>query len=555
MGVTYDQPVIDGICSRLRVLVQDAFQRHLYGSAIFFADKLVSLRAEQEEIYTLAECYFKNREYRRVLHLLKKYGEATEQSHRLKLLVAQSLMECRDWEECLRYLEGHWPDDQGASDPKTASCFALLRGKVYEAMENLENALMWYQRAVQLDSYCHEALDRLVGSQLLTLEQEISLLKGLALHPEDEWLRHLYAAKLSANRGSNENPLEDSCADGQSVAGTPAVLGDWKRARRRSLRRGSVPAEGYPAELLPSALVENGHARAAQSTRFFCQGDYESCFLVSKQVLEDDPYHLAALPVHISSLVMLNMTNVVFYVAHQLMNAYPTAAVAWFTAGCYYYMIRKYELARRFLHKALSLDSAFAPAWIAFGHAFASHDESDQALAAYRTASRLFPGSQLPWLFIGMEYVRTNSLPLAQQCLEFARSLMPTDPHVYNELGVVAYHKHSYEEACELLQRAISLSSDPEEALHVNLGHALLQCGLHARALEAFRAGLRLQPQSRGALSGVAFALQLQGKLDEAIEYYHRALRSDCNDAFCSEMLNYAVHEALEQSSNFDRFA
>eukprot|EP00439_Symbiodinium_sp_Y106_P001563 s5690_g1.t1 len=113
MGVTYDQPVIDGICSRLRVLVQDAFQRHLYGSAIFFADKLVSLRAEQEEIYTLAECYFKNREYRdlllssthgnlpkrRVLHLLKKYGEATEQSHRLKLLVAQSLTECRDWEE------------------------------------------------------------------------------------------------------------------------------------------------------------------------------------------------------------------------------------------------------------------------------------------------------------------------------------------------------------------------------------------------------------------------------------------------------------------------
>ena len=71
-----------------------------------------------------------------------------------------------------------------------------------------------------------------------------------------------------------------------------------------------------------------------------------------------------------------------------------------------------------------------------------------------------FPGSQLPWLFIGMEYVRTNSLQLAQQCLVFwlrgsggtehaedcARTLMPTDPHVYNELGVVAYHKRNYEE-------------------------------------------------------------------------------------------------------------
>eukprot|EP00434_Breviolum_minutum_P004554 symbB.v1.2.004017.t1/scaffold227.1/size261201/3 len=162
MGV-YDDTAIEGICSRLRVLVQDSFQKHLYVSAIFFADQLVTLKGpEPDEIYTLAECYFKNREYRRVLHLLKKHSEATERNDRLKLLVAQSLMECRDWEEALRYLECNWPEDQGASDPKTAACFALLRGKVYEAMENLENALMWYEQAAHLDAYCHEALERLV---------------------------------------------------------------------------------------------------------------------------------------------------------------------------------------------------------------------------------------------------------------------------------------------------------------------------------------------------------------------------------------------------------
>ncbi|OLQ13282.1 hypothetical protein AK812_SmicGene2736 [Symbiodinium microadriaticum] len=54
------------------------------------------------------------------------------------------------------------------------------------------------------------------------------------------------------------------------------------------------PFSCYLAELLPSALVENGHARAAQSTRFFCQGDYESCFLVSKQVLEEELLRMAA---------------------------------------------------------------------------------------------------------------------------------------------------------------------------------------------------------------------------------------------------------------------
>jgi len=39
-------------------------RKHLYASAIFFADQLVTLKgAGPEEIYTLAECYFKNREY------------------------------------------------------------------------------------------------------------------------------------------------------------------------------------------------------------------------------------------------------------------------------------------------------------------------------------------------------------------------------------------------------------------------------------------------------------------------------------------------------------
>merc|ERR1712176_1109390 len=159
-------------------------------------------------------------------------------------------------------------------------------------------------------------------------------------------------------------------------------------------------------------------------------------------------------------------------------------------------------------HKALSLEHSFAPAWIAYGHAFAYHDESDQALAAYRTASRLFPGSHLPWLFIGMEYVRTNSLQLAQQCLEFARTLAPSDPYVYNELAVVAFHKKAYPKACDLLEQALRLAGAPLEAICSNLGHAYLKCKVYDRALEAFHQANRLNPRSASVLAGTAFALQ-----------------------------------------------
>merc|ERR1719401_1888959 len=120
-------------------------------------------------------------------------------------------MECRDWEECLKYLEDH-TSGEGANgiDAKMASVFALLRGKVYEVTENQENALIWYEKAVQLDPYCYEALDRLVGNNLLTLDKEMSILYNLKLNEEDEWLRHLYAAKLAAV--SNGAPTKSQTA-------------------------------------------------------------------------------------------------------------------------------------------------------------------------------------------------------------------------------------------------------------------------------------------------------------------------------------------------------
>lgn len=558
MGDLYDQHTIERICSRLRKIVQDSFQKHLYGTAIFYADKLASLSQDAEDLYTLAECYFKNREYRRVLHLLKKHSDSTHADARLQLIAAQCLLECRDWDECLRYLEEATNAGKASMDAKMASAFALLRGKVYEVTENQENALIWYEIAVQYDPYCHEAMERLIGNHLLAADREAALLRSLKFHEEDDWLRHLYAARLTAARSRRPETILELSSEDQDIrqlapsGDQPAWWGIGRHRRLRQVMKVEGCNEEYPVPKLPPGLAYNSHALAAQSTRYFYQGDYESSYQVSKLILEDDPYHLDTLPVHVAALVMLGMKSVVFYVAHQLVNAYPAAAVAWFTVGCYYYIVRKYEHARRFFQKALSFDRSFAPAWIAYGHAFAQHDESDQALAAYRTASRLFPGSHLPWLFIGMEYVRTNSLQLAHQCLQCARTLMPSDPYVFNEIGVVAYHKRQYSKACELLLQALQLCAVPHEGMCSNLGHAFLKCKAYDRALEAFKQANRLSPRCASVISGIAVCLQLQGRIDEAIEHYHRALSIQRDDVFAAEMLGFAVQELDDQISDME---
>ena len=146
-----------------------------------------------------------------------------------------------------------------------------------------------------------------------------------------------------------------------------------------------------------------------------------------------------------SVLIELNKVGELYYLAHKLVSANPDLAVSWFAVGSYYYLIKKYDLARKYFNKANRIDKHFAASWIAFGHAFAAQDESDQAMAAYRTAARLFPGCHLAPLFIGMEYLRTNNLKTALLSFTEARKICDTDPLVFNEIGVVFYKQKQYE--------------------------------------------------------------------------------------------------------------
>lgn len=49
-----------------------------------------------------------------------------------------------------------------------------------------------------------------------------------------------------------------------------------------------------------------------------------------------------------------------------------------------------------------------------------------------------------------MEYLRTNNLQTAILSLQQAKEINPTDPMIYNELGVIAYKQKRYNEAKEV---------------------------------------------------------------------------------------------------------
>ena len=63
-----------------------------------------------------------------------------------------------------------------------------------------------------------------------------------------------------------------------------------------------------------------------------------------------------------------------------------------------------------------------------------------QAMAAYRTAARLFPGLHLPLVGMGMEYQRMNNLHLAEQLFEQVwQAALPSQHPVVLLAGTTAH--------------------------------------------------------------------------------------------------------------------
>jgi anaphase-promoting complex subunit 6 len=61
-----------------------------------------------------------------------------------------------------------------------------------------------------------------------------------------------------------------------------------------------------------------------------------------------------------------------YYIAHKLVSADPDSVISWFAVGCYYFLIKKFDLARKYFAKCNKMERNFAPGWTAFGHAFAA---------------------------------------------------------------------------------------------------------------------------------------------------------------------------------------
>ena len=558
--------------------------------AVFYASVLFSKTQTKEDAYFYASTLHRNAEYRRAVRVLEEY---LEQNLEAVLLASQCLAELGEWQEASQLLqeasrlpnatnmltdddEAGWEvlrqassADAGEIHPVSRLC--LWRAKCYDATSHPPRAKLFWKRALQLDYQCVAALDSLLDRNLVMPEESLSLIDSLQIPSSMDWLKQVYYARLpvivapstSSQEVDNENRPPPSFMNGHdasSIQMSPSTtFGDQEDSKLPATTSNRVD-DALHQLCNVHQLDQSPEVLALAAIRAYRRYDLQAAYNYCQDLIRVDPLTPKAAFVHAATLLALNYKRLLFVLAHEWVKASPQSAKSWFAVGCYYYCCKRYHVAQQHFLRATRLDPLCTDAWIAFGCSFAACDESDQALASFRAAQRLAPAESSALLYMGMEYVRTNHLVLAQHALHAA--LPGGDPLCWHELGVVHFAKREYETAISWFGKALIAivkleksggGDNPIELIQnvyweptlFNMGHCYRKTLQFEQALQCYEQCLVLVPDNSSALAALGFTKHLQCDLDGAIESYHQALAIKAEDPFCAEMLSRALEESL----------
>ncbi|KAF9891504.1 anaphase promoting complex subunit cdc16 [Aspergillus nanangensis] len=544
----------------LRSWRQDALNRGQHDSAIYIGDKVLALTNSDSDAFWLAQVHFSNNNYTRALALLSR-KDLISRSTACRYLAAHCYIKQNHFEQALSVLGDHNPthlirsnnnssgrrkvqhlngqshvtlrngkttasridrgDDREREDGNSirfeaAMCY--LRGLCFAKQNAFDRARDCYKDAVRIDVQCFEAFDQLMKNSLMSPAEELEFLESLdfdsisspdpAVSQEAaHFTKMLYTTRLS--KYSSPAILSDATetlSTHYNLAENPDIL----LSRAEALYTQCRFAEALD---LTSSILST-----SQSSSTSVGSTNNAMHPPTQSHLGHPP---AVYPLHLACLYETGATNALFLLSHTLADHAPEESYTYLAIGVYYLSVSKVSEARRYFSKASLLDPHSAPAWIGFAHTFAAEGEHDQAIAAYSTAARLFQGSHLPQLFLGMQHLALNNMSLAHEylCASYAMStgaasgsvpsipVQPSssegaslggDPLVLNELAVVLYHQNHLEGATELFRQSLalatSLNCEPGAwvATRANLGHALRRLGFFDAALNEFDECLRV---------------------------------------------------------------
>ncbi|KAF8240713.1 TPR-like protein [Tricholoma matsutake] len=578
-----------GMVDRMRLWRHDALMQHLYETAAFWGDKILSWTHDPNDAFWLAQTYFMTHQYSRAERLLTRpfpteppkrqstpipptnghmshlfpsaKGKGREQDlpqpismprlpvgpvgmievpeelqDRVSKLVDMSVA-CRYLAAQCQVRQGNWAEatemlgeanpfrDSGRSGPaipnvdggiKVEASMCHLRGILMLKLNRGDQAKQCFMEALALDVKCYDAFDQLVTGEMMTPDEEWELVQGLAYSsqtPEDaSFVQLIYTARLRKYKHEAEHALtRQKLVEEYGLGDNPDVLYSFADALYAKFR-------------------------------------WADCHLITKRILGLVAIHNATMPLHIACMYHLShLHSKLFILAHEMVDREPENPISWYAVGVWYLSRSKWAQARQYFSKTSLMDPRFGPAWIAFAHTFALEGEHDHAVTAYSTCARMFTGSHLPLMFVGMENIMLSNHALADEALNAAHSMCDGDPLLVNERGVMAFNHGDYEGATSLFQQALDLAQVTQTSqkswttTYLNLGTCYRKLKHLDDAKVTYQKVLELDSRHSMALGFLGLVYHLMGDVDKAIIKYHESLSIDSINPHVLELLNMAL--------------
>ncbi|KAF5382153.1 hypothetical protein D9615_004247 [Tricholomella constricta] len=576
-----------GMVDRMRLWRHDALMQHLYETAAFWGDKILTWTNDPNDAFWLAQTYFMTHQYSRAERLLTRpfptappkrpsspspatnghlfqpaKGKGREQDpppplttiprlpmgpgamievpeemqERVSRLVDMSVA-CRYLAAQCQVRQGNWAEatemlgeanpfrDSGRSGPaipnvdggiKVEASMCHLRGILMLKLNRGDQAKQCFMEALALDVKCYDAFEQLVTGEMMTPDEEWEFVQGLAYAsqtPQDaEFVQLIYTCRLRKYKHATEHALtRQRLVEEYGLGDNPDVLYSFADALYASFR-------------------------------------WADCFVITSRILGLVSIHNATMPLHIACMYHLShLHSKLFILAHEMVDREPENPISWYAVGVWYLSGGKWAQARQYFSKTSLMDPRFGPAWIAFAHTFALEGEHDHAVTAYSTCARMFTGSHLPLMFVGMENIMLSNHVLADEALNAANSMCDGDPLLVNEMGVMAYNHGEFQRAADLFSRALELAQVTQTSqkswstTYLNLGTCYRKLNRLKEAKEAYQKVLELDSRHSMALGFLGLVHHLMGDLDKAIVKYHEALSIDPINPHVLELLNMAL--------------
>ncbi|KAI0300772.1 hypothetical protein BC826DRAFT_990349 [Russula brevipes] len=555
-----DEDVEWGMIDRMRLWRHDALMQHLYDTAAFWGDKILSWTNDPNDAFWLAQTYFMIHRYSRAERLLTRpfstkspavpfdlKGKAREPAFTPRLpgvsrlvdmsvvcryLAAQCLVRQGKWAEATEMLgEANPFRNSGRSGPAVPNTdggsrwveasMCNLRGLLMLKLNRGDQAKASFMEALALDVKCYDAFEQLVGGEMMTLEEEWEFIQSLAYKeqtPEDaELVRLLYTSRLRKYKHAEEHA----------------------HTRKRLVQE--------------FGLSDNPDVLFSFADALYTQFRWSDCYTITSRILGLVAVHTPTLPLHIACMHHLpHLHSKLFILAHELVDREPEAATSWYAVGVWYLTQKKWSEARTYFSKTSLMDPRFGPAWIAFAHTFASEGEHDHAVTAYSTCARMFAGSHLPLMFIGMEHIVLSNYGQADEALDAADAMCDGDPLLINERGVMAFNHGRFTDAVVMFESALQIAQVTQTSqaswatTWLNLGTSLRKLGKLSEAREAYIKVLEIDSRSAPALGFLGLVYHLMDKLDDAIVKYHEALSINSINPHVLELLNLALEASAD---------